>query len=75
MCKENPENVSSFNWNEQRIDEFYFNEMKNLSDYSEFCNILELVFVLSHGQADIEWDFSLNKNLLKQNMEALTITN
>ena len=48
--------------------------MKNLSGYSEFCNILELVFVLSHGQADIEIGFSLNKNLLKQNMEALTIT-
>ena len=48
--------------------------MKNLSDYSEFCNILELVFVLSHGQMDIERGFSLNKNLLKQNMEALTIT-
>ena len=48
--------------------------MKNLSDYSEFCNILELVLVLSHGQADIERGFSLNENLLKQNMEALTIT-
>ena len=48
--------------------------MKNLSDYSEFGNILELVFVLSHGQADIERGFSLNKNHLKQNMEALTIT-
>ena len=48
-----------------------FNEMKNLSDYSGFCNILELVF---YGQADIEGGFSLNKNLLKQNMETLTIT-
>ena len=48
--------------------------MKNLSDYSEFCNILELVFVLNHGQVDIEIGFSLNKNLLKQNMEAPTIT-
>ena len=47
--------------------------MKNLSDCSEFFNILELVFVLSHGQVDIERGFSLNKNLLKQNMEALTI--
>ena len=49
-CVKNPpENVLSFNWNEQRIYDFYFNEMKNLPDYSEFCNILELVFVLSHG--------------------------
>ena len=31
-------------------------------------------YVLSHGQAGIERGFSLNKNLLKQNMEALTIT-
>ena len=35
---------------------------------------MELVFFLSHEQADIERGFSLNKNLLKQNMEALTIT-
>ena len=43
--KGNPENVSAFNWNEQRIDDFYFNEMKNLCGYSDFCKILELVFV------------------------------
>ena len=35
--KGNPENVSSFNRNEQRIDYFYFNEMKNLCCYSDFC--------------------------------------
>ena len=46
--------------------------MKNLSDCSEF-SILELVFVLSHGQANIERSFSLNKDSLKQNMEAITI--
>ena len=72
--KGNPENVSSFNRIEQRIDDFYFNERKNLCDYSDFCKILELVFVLSHGQADKEKGVSLNKNLLKQNMEPLTIT-
>ena len=66
--KGNPENVSSFNRIEQRIDDFYFNEMKNLSDYGDFCKNLELVFILSHGQADLEKGFSLNKNLLKQSM-------
>ena len=40
--------------------------MKNLSDFSELCNILELSFVLSHRQADKERGSSLNKNLLKQ---------
>ena len=65
--------MSSFNQNEQRVDDFYFNEMENWSDYSEYCNILGLVFVISHGEADIERGFSLNKNLLKQNREALTI--
>ena len=42
--------------------------MKNLSDYGDFCKNLELVFVLSHGQADLEKGFSLNKNLLNQSM-------
>ena len=45
--------MSSFNWNVQKIDDFYFNKMKNLSDYSEFCDIVELAFVLSHMQADM----------------------
>ena len=35
---------------------------------------MELVFVLSHGKADIERGFSLNKNLLNQNMETLAVT-
>ena len=30
--KKNSENVSSFNRNEQRINDFYFNEIKNLYD-------------------------------------------
>ena len=71
MCKKNPENVSSFNRNEQKIDDFYFNEIKDLSDDNEFYNILELVFVLSHGRTDIDRGFSLNRNILKQNMEAI----
>ena len=48
--------------------------MKDLSDYSEFCNILELVFVSSQGQVGIERGFSFHENLQKQNMEVCTIT-
>ena len=34
---------------------------------------MELVFVLKHGQEDIERGFTFNKDLLKHNMEGLTI--
>ena len=46
--------------------------MKDLSDYSEFYNILELVFVLSHGHADIR---KIKDNLLcnETNLNTYTI--
>ena len=33
-----------------------------------------MIFTISHRHDDVERGFSLNKNLLNQNMEALTIT-
>ena len=39
----------------------------------ELCMILQVIFTTSHGQVSVERRFSLNKNLLTDNMEKLTI--
>ena len=46
----------------------------NISEHKELCDVLKLIFKISHGQADVERGFSLNENLLNQKLEALTIT-
>ena len=65
---------TSFDLNKQRVDDFYFRFLKNRSEHNEFCYVLKLIFTVSHGRANVERGFSSSKNLLNQNMEALTIT-
>ena len=72
--KEEPGKNTSFNPKKQRIDDFYFNCLTNMSEHKELCDVLKFIFKISHGQADVERRFSPNKNLLNQKMEALTIT-
>ena len=71
--KEEPEKITSFDPKKQRIDDFYFHSLANIFEHNELCDVLKLVFTISHEQAGVERGFSQNKNLLNQNMEALTI--
>ena len=72
--KEEPEKITSFDPKKQRIDDFYFHSLTNISEHNELCDVLKLIFTISHGQADVERGFNQNKNLLNQNMEVLIIT-
>ena len=38
-----------------------------------FTFVLKLIFILSHGQAAVEWSSSINKNILSQNMKPESI--
>ena len=51
-----------------RLDNFYFKELK-VAKYPEFCSVIKIVLTLSHGQADVEWGFSLNNAVLQSNMK------
>lgn len=55
-----PEKIASFNPKKQKINVFYFNFLK--SKHKELCDIRKLTLTISHGQADVERVFSLNKN-------------
>ena len=60
--EEEPEKVTSFDPKKQRIDDFYFHSLTNISEHNELCDVLKLIFTISHGQADVERGFSLNKS-------------
>ena len=72
--KEEPEKITCFDSKKQRIADFYFHSLTNISEHNELCDVLKLIFAISHGQGDVERRFSLNKNFVNQIMEALTIT-
>ena len=50
-----------------RLDDFYFKEAK-IGVYPGLASVLKIILTLSHGQADVERGFSLNKSSLQTNI-------
>ena len=67
-CKQNCEKFSQFKWEEQRIDEFLGAFLHRNEKYQAFRDVCKEIFVLSHGQSSIERGFSVNKDLLVENL-------
>ena len=55
------EKVTFFKLKKQWIGNFYFNCLTNISEKKELRNVLKLIFAIIHGQADVEREFTLNK--------------
>ena len=62
----------SFKTTEEHLDQFYF-EMLSVAAKSSLGKLLQLLFVLHNGQAEMELGFSINKALLENNMREQTI--
>ena len=62
----------SYDRTECRLDKFYF-EIASLKKYSILEKVIKMTLCLNHGQADIERGFSVNENLLKDNMKEASI--
>ena len=58
----------------ERVDVFYAKLIGENKTYTKLWKVMKLVFVLSHGQADIERGFSVNKDILSCNMGEDTVT-
>ena len=52
-----------------QLDKFYFETIKVGVDYKALSKVLILIFTLGHGQASIERGFSINSNMLSENMK------
>lgn len=57
---------------EDRLDEFFYNVI-GIRKYKEVSFVLQLLLILSHGQASVEQVFSHNNTVLQSNMTAETI--
>ena len=64
---------SKFDRKNERMDNFYFKKFDIDDTYRNLAIVLQLIFVLSHGQASVERGFSLNKGVLNDNMTELSI--
>ena len=54
--------------NKQGLDDFHFKVFRTDSSYTALWEIVKVVLILSHGQADVERGFSINKVVPQCNM-------
>ena len=51
-----------------RLDEFYFNRLDKQREYVELWRVIKLILILSHGNAAVESGFSVNGDMLVENL-------
>ena len=66
---EHKERFLKFNFSNDRLDEFLGIYLNNERQYKDLWLICKLVFVLSHGQSNIERGFSVNKDVIQHNQK------
>ena len=57
-----------------RLEEFYMKYLKDSTQYESFCYVVKIVLTMFHGQPDVERGFSVNKNLILENMSDESLT-
>lgn len=55
-----------------RVDVFFHNKMDDKPEFSDLWQLFKSLLCLSHGQADVERGFSINKEMLVENMKERT---
>ena len=63
----------AFDQKTDRIDSFYAAIMSESASYKDCWEIFKFVFTLLHGQAYVERGFSINKELLVENLQEESI--
>ena len=59
----------SFDEKKYRLDSFFVDLMHGNARYRKCWTIIKIVFSLYHGQVDVERGFSVNKELLVENLQ------
>jgi len=52
-----------------RVDELFHRLMANKDEYSKLWYVVKLLLLISHGQATVERGFSVNKQIMVENMK------
>ena len=58
----------NFNFKVDRLDEFLFKHIGKVTAFSKLWNIIKKLLILSHGQASVERGFSVNRQMMVENM-------
>ena len=61
--------TESFDVNSQRVDDFYASKISNVKDFQDLWFVTKKVVILSHGNGRVESGFSINEDLLHENMK------
>ena len=60
---------TSFDWNKERLDVFYHEAIGSKGEFKEIWTVFQIVFILSHGNAHVESGFSVNADMLVENLK------
>ena len=74
VVKENKPEFLNYSKTHQRLDEFMMRFVGASTKFSELWKLFKILLVLSHGQAQVERGFNVNKNLLVENQHTTTLT-
>ena len=69
----NNDKFSTFNRKTQRLDDLYLDDIRFHEKYQELSTVMQIVFVLSHGQASVERGFNDNNFILRLNQNDDTV--
>lgn len=63
------ETLKDFDKGEDRLDDLWIKRLIKSEESQELVNYLQMIFILSHGNASVERGFSVNKECLVENLE------
>ena len=66
---EHKEIFTDFKFKEDHLDKFLDLYVVGEDQFKDFWCVCKLVFILSHGQSNVERGFSVNKEVLQHNLE------
>lgn len=73
LARDEKEQLVKFDPKTERLDEFYHAMLNNKQEFTELWKVVQLILVISHGQAQVERSFSVNDDILSTNMKTQTL--
>ena len=70
---EHKESFLKFKFTEDRLDTFLGLYVANESQFKDLWHICKIKFILSHGQSSVERGFSVNKEVLQDNLQETSL--
>ena len=73
VCKEKKDEFLSFDKSKDRLDRFLVSLLHGNSRFINLFKACKIILTLSHGQSDVERGFSINKEMMVENMKQSSV--